>query len=61
MEEVKVNIQNIKDAYDNIIQAMNNISEVDGLDEEYKMLDTIAQTIDDKRIELELELKNLEE
>ena len=61
MEEIKVDILNIKDAYDNILKAINDLADVDGLDEEYKQLDLMAQTIDDKRIELEAELENLEE
>jgi len=61
MENIKIDIQDLKNAYDNILKAINDLSEVDGLDEEYKQLDLIAQTIDDKRIELEAELENLEE
>lgn len=61
MEDLEVQIKDLKNAYTNVIEAMNNISDVDGLDEEYTYLDTIAQLIDDKRISLEVELENLTE
>ena len=61
MEEIKVDILNIKDAYDNILKAINDLADVDELDEEYKQLDYIAQALDEKRIDLEAELENLEE
>lgn len=61
MEEIKVDILNIKDAYDNILKAINDLADVNGLDEEYKQLDYIVQVLDEKRIDLEAELENLEE
>ena len=61
MEEIKVDILNIKDAYDNILKAINDLADVDELDEEYKQLDYIAPALDEKRIDLEAELENLEE
>lgn len=61
MENLKIEIQDVKNAYENVISAMNNISDVDGLDEIYSYLDTIAHLIDDKRIDLEHDLENSEE
>jgi hypothetical protein len=61
MEDLEVQIKDLKNAYTNVIEAMNNISDVDGLDEEYTYLDTIAQLIDDKRTSFESELEDLKE
>ena len=45
----------------NIISAINNIKDVDGLDEEYKQLNTMLVNFDEKRENIELEIENLEE
>lgn len=60
-ERLEVDIKDLKNAYDDIVKAMNNISEVKGLDDEYKLLEIIADTIDNKRISLEVDLENLKE
>lgn len=61
MEVLQVQIKDLENAYTNIIEAMNNIKDVDGLDKEYSNLDIMAQKIDERKLELETELKNLEE
>lgn len=61
LEIIEVEIKDLKNAYTNIVEAINNFKDVDGLDEEYKQLDLIAQAIDDKRLELECEEENLKE
>ena len=45
MEDLEVDISNLKDAYDCIVSAMNNIQGYDDLDEYYKMLDDTAKEI----------------
>lgn len=45
MEDLEVDISNLKDAYDCIVSAMNNIKDYDDLDEYYKMLDDTAKEI----------------
>ena len=61
LEIIEVEIKDLKNAYANIIEAMNNLKDVDGLDEEYKQLDIILEAIDDKRIDLESEEEDLKE
>lgn len=61
MEQIQIDITDLKEAYNNLIQALNNLKDVEGIDEEYKQLDIITEAIDNKRISLEAELENLEE
>lgn len=61
MEVLEVQIKDLENAYTNIIEAMNNIKDIDGLDEEYSNLDIMAQKIDERKSDLETELENLEE
>jgi len=58
---LEANIQNLKDAYSELVKAMNNIVEIDALDDQYKQLERIADEIDNERINLEIELEQLEE
>ena len=60
MEEIKIQITDLKNAYNDILSAINNLKDIEGL-EEYEQLNTIADTIDEKRRELEKELEELEE
>lgn len=60
-ENLEVDIENIKDAYDKLIQAMNDIVDVDGLDEQYQDLERIADDLDNERINLEIALEKIEE
>ena len=61
LEIIEVEIKDLKNAKTNIIEAMNNLKDVDGLDDEYKQLDIILEAIDDKRIDLESEEEDLKE
>lgn len=61
IEKLEVDIKDLKNAYNDIVKAMNNILEIDGLDDEYKQLEIIADVIDNKRISLEVDLENLKE
>ena len=61
IEWLEADIQNLKDAYAELIKAMNNIVEIDVLDDQYKELEKIADEIDNERINLEIELEQLEE
>lgn len=61
IEWLEADIQNLKDAYSELVKAMNNIVEIDALDEQYKELELIADEIDDERLNLEIELEQLQE
>ena len=64
MSEIKIleiELKDLKNAIDNIISAINNIKDVDGLDEQYKQLNTMLVNFDEKRENIELEIENLEE
>lgn len=61
IEILEIQLKDLKNAIDNIISAINNINDVDGLDEEYKQLDIMLGTFEEKRENIELEIENLEE
>lgn len=61
IEILEIELKDLKNAIDNIISAINNIKDVDGLDEEYKQLNTMLVNFDEKRENIELEIENLEE
>lgn len=60
-ENLEIDIENIKDAYDKLIQAMNDIVDVDGLDTQYKELERIADDLGNEKINLEIALEKIEE
>lgn len=61
IEILNIELKDIKNAIDEINKAMNDISDINGLDEEYKQLEIIWNTFDNKRLDIERELENLEE
>lgn len=61
IEILEIDIKNLNNAIDDIESAMNNINEVDGLQDEYKQLDNIYKIFDNKKIEMMIELENLQE
>lgn len=61
IEDLEVQLQDVKDAYDNLVSALNDLQDVEGLDEQFRELDRIIQDVDEQRIELEERLENLEE
>lgn len=61
IEMLEIDIENLKNAYTNIIELLNNIDGIDDLDEDYKQLEKIAENIDNKRLDFENERDNLEE
>jgi len=60
-EMLEADIENLKDAYNRIQEALNDLRDVEGLDEQYELLHNIAEEINDKRIENEVKLERLEE
>jgi len=60
-EMLEIDIENMKDAYERLQEALNDLKDVDGLDNEYEDLYTIAEIINDNRIEKENKLERLEE
>lgn len=60
-EMLEVDIENLKDAYKRIQEALNDLKDVDGLDDQYNELHSIAEDINDLRIENECKLERLEE
>ena len=60
-EMLEVDIGDLKNAYNRIQEALNDLKDVDGLDEQYNKLHSIAEDINDLRIEKECELERMEE
>ena len=61
-EILEVDIEDLKNACNNIIQAMNNLKDIlDGLDEEYAQLEQILDSINDLIGQKENELERLQE
>lgn len=61
LEQIEVDLEDLKNAYNDVISAMNNLKDIEGLDEEYKQLDVILGILDDKRIDLEEKYERLED
>lgn len=60
-EMLEIDIGDLKHAYIKMQEVLNDLRAVDGLDEEYKELHSIAESINDLRIDKEIELERLEE
>lgn len=60
-EMLEIDIENLKDAYERLQETLNDLKDVEGLDNEYEDLYTIAEIINDNRIEKENKLERLEE
>lgn len=60
-EMLEVDIENLKDAYNRIQEVLNDLKDIDGLDEQYDGLHSIAEDINDLRIENENKLERLGE
>lgn len=60
-EMLEIDIGDLKNAYKRIQEALNDLKDVDGLDEQYNELHSIAEDINDLRIEKESKLERLEE
>jgi len=61
IEELEIVIQNLNNAINNIVKAMNDLKDVDNVDEQYKALDIAEQELEDERMRLESILEELEE
>lgn len=61
IEILEIELKDLKNAIDNIVSAIKNIDEVDGLDEEYKELDLILQSFENKKMDIEKEIELLQE
>lgn len=60
-ELLEIDIENKKHAYEKIQEALNDLKDVCGLDEEYEELYNIAEEINDSRIYNEARLERMEE
>lgn len=61
-EMLEVDIENLKDAYKRIQEALNDLKDIEELeDSKYDDLFYIAESINDLRIEKECKLERLEE
>lgn len=60
-EMLEIDIGDLKHAYNKMQEALNDLKDVDGLDEQYNELHSIAEDINDLRIEKECKLERLEE
>lgn len=64
MEEIElleVDLKNLEDAQDSITEAMNSIVDIDKLDDEYKNLDIVFNTIDNLMSDIRAEINMLKE
>lgn len=61
-EMIEVDIENLKDAYKRLKETLNDLNDVEDFsDEQYQLLHSIAEDINDLRIEKENKLERLEE
>lgn len=61
-EMLEADIENLKDAYKRIQEALNDLKDVEDFsDEEYRQLHFIAEDITDLRIDKECKLERMEE
>lgn len=60
-ERLEKDIGDLKHAYEKMQEVLNDLREVEGLDEQYNLLHTVAEDINDKRIKNENELERLED
>lgn len=61
IEDLEVQLQDVKNAYQNLINGLNDLEGVEGLDEQFIELDRIIRDVDEQRIELEARIEFLEE
>lgn len=61
IENLEIDLKDLENAENDIVSAMNNLKDVDGLDEEYKQLDLILQAIDNKKTDIRVEISNLKD
>mgnify|MGYP001045267714 CR=1 FL=1 len=54
-------IGDLKHSYEKMQEVLNDLREVEGLDEQYNLLHTVAEDINEKRIKNENELERLED
>ncbi len=60
-ELLEIDIENKKHAYEKILEVLNDLKDVCGLDEEYEELYNIAEDINESRIYDEARLERMEE
>lgn len=61
-EMLEIDIENLKDAYNRIQEALNDLKDVENYsDSQYEELSYLAEDINDLRIEKENKLERLEE
>lgn len=61
IEILEIQLKDLKNAIDDIASVINNIKDVDGLDEEYKQLDIILSTFEEKKADIAKEIELLED
>lgn len=61
IEILEIQLKDLKNAIDNITSAINNIKDVDRLDKEYKQLDIILSTFEEKKSDIAKEIELLED
>lgn len=61
LEDLEVQLQDLKNAYQNLINGLNDLEGVEGLDEQFIELDRIIRDVNEQRIELEARIEFLEE
>ena len=57
----EVDLQDLKNASDDLERAMHNISGIEGLEDEYRQLEVLIDIVEDKIGDTELKIRDLEE
>ena len=61
IEELEIELKDLDNAQNDIVSAMNNMSDIEGLDKEYTELNLILEAIEEKMSDIKIELNNLQD
>lgn len=61
IEKLEIELKDLDNSQKDIVSAMNNMSDIEGLDKEYTELNLILEAIEERMLEIKIELKNLQD
>lgn len=61
IEELEIELKDLQNTQQDIVSAMNNMSDIESLDEEYKNLNLILEAIEERMSDIKIELNNLQD
>lgn len=61
IEYLEIELKDLDNAQKDIVSAMNNITDVEGLDKEYAELSLILEALEERMSDIRIELNNLED